>query len=417
MMVNQGDTLSIRELDSLLYLDERQIYNTRLFNKVVHNIEMIGSDYVFVFIDVDERWYTWPFPIIELADRNFNEWWVQRDRDLSRLNLGVRFYQENMRGRNEQLKAVVQFGFIQKFELFYDVPYINKGQNTGISFGASYSQSKQVAYDVDDNFLLYLDVNQFQRRRFYANFEVNQRVGLYNFHTLTTEFHDKIISDSIANLNPNYFGTDDNELQYFRLQYNYRLDKRDYRAYPVKGWFLNAGFEKLGAGIFDDLDILRSRAKLQKFTPLSKDRKLFMGNSLSGFYTFYGETPFFVEEGLGFNEELVRGYEYYAIYGQQYWLQKNSLAYQIFKWNGPDLNMLPGRKFDRVPLAIYLITHFDHGYISDDKNRGKTRANQYLLGYGLGLDFVSFYDLVFRVEYSRNIDNEDGIYLHFKAAL
>ena len=40
-------------------------------------------------------------------------------------------------------------------------------------------------------------------------------------------------------------------------------------------------------------------------------------------------------------------------------------------------------------------------------------ANEWLSGYGLGLDLVTSYDQVMRVEYALNALGEDGLFLHF----
>jgi len=43
--------------------------------------------------------------------------------------------------------------------------------------------------------------------------------------------------------------------------------------------------------------------------------------------------------------------------------------------------------------------------------------NSLLIGYGLGIDFVTYYDLVFRLEYSMNRMNEHGFFIHFMAPI
>ena len=42
-------------------------------------------------------------------------------------------------------------------------------------------------------------------------------------------------------------------------------------------------------------------------------------------------------------------------------------------------------------------------------------SNEFLYGYGLGIDFVTYYDIVFRVEFSANKFGETGLFLHFNA--
>jgi hypothetical protein len=44
-------------------------------------------------------------------------------------------------------------------------------------------------------------------------------------------------------------------------------------------------------------------------------------------------------------------------------------------------------------------------------------ANTWQFGYGIGLDYVTYYNLVFSVEYSLNRMGESGLFLHFAAPI
>ena len=44
-------------------------------------------------------------------------------------------------------------------------------------------------------------------------------------------------------------------------------------------------------------------------------------------------------------------------------------------------------------------------------------ANQYLYSGGIGFDLVTYYDRVFRLEFSINKFGETGIFIHFAAAI
>jgi hypothetical protein len=60
----------------------------------------------------------------------------------------------------------------------------------------------------------------------------------------------------------------------------------------------------------------------------------------------------------------------------------------------------------------------DWGYVWDySRNIGNSDlANAYLSGGGIGVDFVSYYDIVCRIEYSINKRLESGIFLHLNAS-
>src|SRR5574339_945401 len=98
LSMKSGDTVNVAELDFRLEQDKKKIYNTRLFNTVEIRKLEVDTGLVDLLIDLDERWYTFPSPIFELSDRNFNEWWQNYDHDFKRVNYGPRLYQFNMRG-------------------------------------------------------------------------------------------------------------------------------------------------------------------------------------------------------------------------------------------------------------------------------------------------------------------------------
>ncbi|HNC34753.1 MAG TPA: POTRA domain-containing protein, partial [Bacteroidia bacterium] len=76
---SQGQTMKVAELDEKITKSRENLLNISLFNFVNINKQLIGND-VYVIIDVVERWYIFPVPIFEVVDRNFWEWW--RDKNL-----------------------------------------------------------------------------------------------------------------------------------------------------------------------------------------------------------------------------------------------------------------------------------------------------------------------------------------------
>jgi hypothetical protein len=65
-------------------------------------------------------------------------------------------------------------------------------------------------------------------------------------------------------------------------------------------------------------------------------------------------------------------------------------------------------------LAVYLNAFADQGYVWDDRYAsGNFLANRWQQGYGLGVDLVTSYDQVLRVEYAVNALSETAFYLHF----
>ena len=230
-----GDTLWVSDTSKIIRQTKNKLYNTALFNGTTIFFIMHGSTRINVYIEVKERWYIWPSPIFELGDRNFNEWFQDRDAQWNRLQYGLRFRWDNFRGRNEQLKLVTQFGFTRKFELFHTIPYINKKQTLGIKYGASYSTNNQVAFATLGDKLAYFNGDTPNRERFYSQFSLVSRPLFYGTHELSTVYKKNWVSDTIAALNENYFLNDDTQQEFVELSYEYNVNTTDVRAYPLKG--------------------------------------------------------------------------------------------------------------------------------------------------------------------------------------
>jgi len=78
---------SVYNLDSVLIRCKENLMNIGLFNFVDINYIKESPTTALIYISVSERWYLWPMPVFELADRNFNEW--AQKKDLSRTNYGL----------------------------------------------------------------------------------------------------------------------------------------------------------------------------------------------------------------------------------------------------------------------------------------------------------------------------------------
>lgn len=409
----QGEKIDNTSMGERIAKTKNRLFNTRLFNKADISVN-IRADTVSFLIDVSERWYAYPSPILEVGDRNFNEWWHDRDKDWHRLDYGLRFTQKNFRGRNEQLKAVFQLGFNEKFELFYSVPYIDRAMKTGLGFALSYSRNRQIAFQTNAHKLDFFASDEYIRKRLYTALSFTKRTNFYTFHTLEAAFHHHEIADTIAQLNPRYFLKGQTLQRYFRLNYRFVQDRRDIAFYPLKGSLFSIEAEKLGFGIFNNINQWSFTSSYSKF--LSLENKFYFSAGIKGKISFPDQQAYYNTRGLGYGKDFVRGFELYVIDGQHYILMKNTVRREIFK---TERKLLGPRQFRQLPIAVYVKAYFDAGYVSDQSYNPLNRrlANTVLWGSGIGLDIVTFYDLVFRLEYSVNSVWEKGFFINFKAEI
>jgi len=198
--------------------------------------------------------------------------------------------------------------------------------------------------------------------------------------------------------------------------YNFESDYRDIKVYPLRGYYYNFMIQQLGF-FQKDLNITYLKASYRKFWKLSDPFYLEAGvdGRLSSTYT---KQPFFLQSALGYGNDYVRGYELYVINGQSFGLLKAELKWQIFPPKVFYVPFIPSDKFNSVPIALYLTAFGDLGYVQDNLyGYGNPLTNSLLPGAGIGLDYVSFYNIVWRFEYSINKLGERGFYLHFVAPL
>jgi len=414
---NQGDTIGLADTNKVFSRCRDNVFNTGLFIYV--KSEMYTTDslhYVFV-LKVKERWYFWPIPIMELADRNFNEWVQEQAADLSRINFGIDFRQKNFRGRNEVLHIKLQTGFTKKYEFFYDFPYIDKKRKIGLKVFTSYSTNKIVAFQTVANKLQYYEGENIARRRFYGGFSVIWRAILYSKHEFSIRYKDNYISDIIRELNSNYFLDDRNDQQYFQLRYRFKHDKRDVKYYSLSGHFTELEINKSGIGIFEDINQLDLYIGHSRYWSINKS--FFISSMMKGKFSVPKRPPYANNRGMGYYEDFVRGNELYVVDGQKYVLNRNEFKLKIFNKTSQLDNYVGNNQFSTIPLQVYIKAYADLGWVNDHiyGYLNPLLNDRLLSGVGLGLDFVTFYDAVFRVEYSYNQLGEHGLFLHVGTAI
>jgi outer membrane protein assembly factor BamA len=417
LIFKRGDTLDNEEFIHALEQSKKNLLNTSLFNFVKIDWAALNPERAFIVIQVEERWYTFPLPIFEIDDNNFNTWW--QEKDFSRINYGGLLSRSNFRGRKEKISLVAQFGFTERFRIKYDIPYINRSQKSGLGFDFSYNRLDEIVYNTLDNErLLYKSDGQDAVRNYEAEVNYSYRGAIFNKHTVGLEYDFNSIIDTVTLLNPNYLGRGKNESQFLTLYYNFTHDNRDSRNYPLVGNFLTVTVEKYGLGILgDDVDLSNLQFEVRKFWELKE--RWFAASSLRGFLTANNNQPYLLQNGLGYSSRFnMRSYEYYVIDGQNIGLAKAQIKYQLVKPDYIQIDRLPLDRFNKFHYAFYLGLFSDFGYVEDQVGFPENDlANEIQFGYGIGLDFVTYYDMVIRSEFSMNKFGESGFFLHFVAPI
>jgi outer membrane protein assembly factor BamA len=227
----------------------------------------VGSHQIDIEVNVKERWYVFAFPVFELADRNFNEWWYERGRSFRRTLYGARLSYKNVTGNADRINAIFEFGFTRRTQILYSLPYIDKAQKTGISFSASYQTNKEVAYRSKLDKLVYSRSEDLMRDRFFANVILTRRNQFYNFHRLELRYVRNSIADTVARLNPDYFLNGQTRQRYFLLSYLFTHDRRDAVSYPLRGHYLNLTANQYGLLPSDNVRLFEVMASYTRYWP------------------------------------------------------------------------------------------------------------------------------------------------------
>ena len=384
-----GDNLTLDEFNENLKQSKLNIGSQWLFN-FVDIIPKYNQYEIDVNIEVVERWYVWPYPILEISERNFNVFWDSLKNsnytDFSRLNYGVFLNWYNFRGRNELLKLKIRKGYKEHYLFEYDIPYVNKSKTLGTIINVELFRMKEFHYRTTDNTLL------------------------YKTHRLSIKHSLFEVPEDIQTLNPNFLGNERHSFEYSTLEYHYENEKRNSISYPTKA-SLNEVLISAHRGQNTDFNNFKIIAKTEKHFVL-KPRWL-IGNSIKAKAQTNTTLPYILNESLGF-EDYLRGYEYYVIDGEHYTMIKTAIKYELVPKQRLDFPYLKMEQFKKSYYSFYFSIFADMGIVIDNQYADENALNNRLLfSQGVSLDFVTYYDKLLRLEYTRNHLSEWGLFIHF----
>ena len=422
LLFNQGDTVSLNGFGMQVYQSRLNLLNTSLFNFVTIDTVFANTldeiPKVDVSISLIERWYIWPVPIIKITDRNLNAW--LQTRDFTRINYGLDVKWHNFTGRMDELDAILQFGKNRQLGIAYLNPYIDKRKHFGMGFEAGYKNNRETGYVTQNDKLVYAFVPEGLSTEKYFALKSTYRNSIFTTHTLATGLKKLTFSDSLLSLNPEYSYAESENPKFLYLYYKLKLDHRDIKYYPLKGWYADLELNKQGFGFSFEkpVDVFWLKSTTRLYSKLSK--RWYSGVSLTGKLSSNSWQPYFLMRGLGYDNDYVRGYEYQVVDGKHFMLVHTTVKFALVPEQAHDIGFIPTTKFSLIHYALYLTAFADGGYVWQPQwvglNNNKL-PQTFLVGAGVGLDFVTYYDKVVRFEYAINKLGKSGIFIHFIAGI
>lgn len=415
----EGDTISGEILSLKIEKSRTNLINLNLFGKIVFNIKNWENDSLDIVISLTERNRFKFAPIFNLADRNFNIWWTDQNRSFKRVQGGALVRFNNAFGLNHTIIGTATFGFAQIFDLEYRMPYINKAKTLGAQYHFEFSQSKQVQYGTTNDKQDFFEGEKFVNRKIELGTKLVFRPKIHNTNTFTANYLHYEVDNTLANQHPTYLLNGRTTVNFFQIGYMYEIDLRDFRYFPKKGLYFRGELQRNGFGIFkNDINLTRFSLSLSKYEQIGKSQKHLFSHAAKIMLSGPENQPYVIQRGMGFKQDFVRGNELFQIDGQRFLLIKNEYKYALLDVKLNYLKKLKGKKLGYMPLSLYLGGHFDCGVVTDKANSStNSLRNKLIYGYGIGLNMVTFYDKVLRLEYSFNQDFNKGFYIHFEVPI
>lgn len=410
MSVKEGSLIPADTLKATLDLNQKRIFNLSIFTETTITVLKADDSTVDWHIKVIEQWYIIPEIAFQLADRNFNVWWKEQDRDIRRANIGVTLKHRNFRGNLEQLSATAQIGYTQKFGLEYFKPYVDRKQQHGLGASFFFSKNEEMFFNTNLNKLEFVKTpRNYVISRFEAAAVYVYRPGYATRHLVELRYRDYRVSDTVIKLNPDYYDNGSTALTSMELSYRFDLNKVDNWNYPLVGlklvgnFITRVGFKGIG---FQNIAYVEAA----KFHHLG--HKLYSSNIVRARIMAPQKQPYAFRSALGVEPDYVRGYEYYVADGSQFGVLRNSLKYELLNTS---IRNIPFKYLPVLPIRLYPKIFADVGYVVNKFPGNSFLNNRLLYAAGFGLDIISAYDFKLRLEYTWNHLGEKGLFLHLNS--
>lgn len=353
-----GDTLN----PEIIKYNRERIYSLGIFNHV-DLIPYSKNDSNIINILVEESWYIYPIPLIELKERSFNK-----------ISYGLDLQIKNFRGRNEFLRARFSFGYDPSLSLSYSNPWINRKYNLSLRTELFYQNINNRSKEAD---LIYGE--EYSQK--FLGMSISSGKRFDNYNTLSAGFSFVYIETPKENLQITPFGSRIFKVPSFFVSYKY--DARDLIQFPTNGSYFNIEQSVKWLNLFNNfytVNFLDYRYYSTIYEKFSGKIRFATRNSAGDFVPFHDRSFL----GLG---ERVRGHFNFYSEGDSYYLTSLEIKHPIIEeWNISFVLPIIPKELLSYRVAMYVHSFIDAGLTKF--NNEKFSFNNLKSGYGFGLTFL-----------------------------
>lgn len=400
------ESYNLEEIPQKFSKARKHLMNTGLFREVTVSLRSMQGYDVYVNVEVDEKWYLWPKPFVRTVDKTFHEWWDDQDRDMNRINYGMRLLHNNFTGRNDKLKVNVMNGYTKQLSIQYYGLFLDNELKWSVNGGVAIGKNREVNYMTEGNRPVPVkDRDRYLRSYFNWFGEVSFRPAIKTRHTIGIGFSMENIADTVFKLNPEFSSR--KSFGYPEIFYRMTYFDVDFIPYPTKGFIAEIMLKRKGFN--DPLRMWQLQAKGSKTWPTG--RNMFFNASAVGMLKLPFKQPYVTNQFIGYEGQYLQGYEYYVIDGVAGAYTKATLTRQLVNTQ-IRINSKRIPRLNNIPLRIFAKTFVNAGYVYNDHEGSNQLNNRLLYSGGVGLDIIVFTDFVIKLDWSFNRLGENGLYLH-----
>ncbi len=371
LTVGKGDIITPK----IASYNKDRIYSLGIFTHVtVFPLKINKINYL--IISVEESWYIYPLPFVELKYKDWNK-----------ISYGVDVLIKNFRGRNETLLGRFAAGYDHSYVIHYSTPYLNWKHNIFLSVMASYTTSfnkSQFAKNIYGNDFNYKLINGF--------LQIGKRFGLYNKFALNLDYN--YVSNPMYI--PGLSASDERIDRTFSAGFTYSYDTRDLAQFPRHGIWFSLDYKAKGLGI-NNINYDVAKLDYREYVKLFDDIGLkwrFVTRQ-----TFGKLVPFYDYSYIGYDERI-RGYYSKEQEGNNMYIASLEFNYPIIKDLDISLDFIPilPRELLTYRVALYIELFTDTG--TTQLKGENLHINNFNTGYGTGFTLLLLPYNSLRIEYA-----------------